>query len=57
MTSALRVANDGWEEVRRSVFTQQQLGAPLTRLPDVSPEEAARRSAVAKGLLALPHDP
>ncbi len=63
--AALRLASDAWEEVRRSPFVQQSLGAPLTRLPDLSFAEAARRAAVGKDLLArldgieidrLPHD-
>jgi uncharacterized protein (DUF885 family) len=62
---ALRIVDDAWEEVRRSVFIQQSLGAPITTLPQLSPGEAERRSAVGTSLLArvdaidpagLPHD-
>lgn len=63
--AAIRLASDAWEEVRRSPFVQQNLGDPLTRLPEVSFAEASRRAAVGKDLLVrlegldvdgLPHD-
>jgi uncharacterized protein (DUF885 family) len=62
---ALRLIDDAWEEVRRSLFVRQAMGAPLSSLPHVSLEECERRSAVGKALLArvdaidptgLPHD-
>jgi uncharacterized protein (DUF885 family) len=65
ITQALRVINDAWEELGRSPFVQQQLGVDLTRLPDLSFEEAERRSRVGRTLLerleatdldSLPHD-
>lgn len=51
MAQALRVVDDAWEELRRSPFVQQKLGITLTRLPDVSPFEAERRSRVGRSLL------
>jgi uncharacterized protein (DUF885 family) len=62
---ALRIVDDAWEELRRSLFVQLQLGVPPTRLPEVSLTEAERRSRVGRSLLdragainpdALPHD-
>jgi uncharacterized protein (DUF885 family) len=62
---ALRLIDDAWEELRRSVFVQQLQGVRPTRLPDLSFAEAERKSAVGRSLLAradaiaadrLPHD-
>jgi uncharacterized protein (DUF885 family) len=61
----LRIADDAWEELRRSPVVQQQLGIVPSRLPDVSLAEAERRSQVGRSLLervnaidsdTLPHD-
>ncbi|HKU13941.1 MAG TPA: DUF885 domain-containing protein [Steroidobacteraceae bacterium] len=65
LESATRVADAAWAELRRSIFVQQQLGEPLTQMPDVSFAEAQRRSKVGQSLLdrldsldesTLPHD-
>jgi uncharacterized protein (DUF885 family) len=62
---ALRIIDDGWEELRRGLFIQSQLGEPIARLPDLSLGEAERRSRVGRSLLSriqaldasgLPHD-
>lgn len=62
---ALRIADEAWEEVRRSLMVQIQLGAVPAHLPHISPEEAQRRSEVGRKLLeriaalkgeALSHD-
>jgi uncharacterized protein (DUF885 family) len=63
--SALRLIDDAWEELRRTVFVQQLQGVRPTRLPDLSFAEAERKSAVGRALVAraeaiatdrLPHD-
>lgn len=46
---ALGLANEGWEEVRRSPYTQQQLGATLTRLPHISFVPVARATNLRRG--------
>jgi uncharacterized protein (DUF885 family) len=51
LATALRIVDDAWEELRRGVFVQAELGHPLTRLPDFSQAEAERKSGVARGLL------
>jgi uncharacterized protein (DUF885 family) len=48
---ALRIAEDAWEEVRRSPFVQRQCGAALTALPNLSEEEASRRSEVGRSVV------
>jgi uncharacterized protein (DUF885 family) len=62
---ALRVIDEAWEELRRRPFVQQQLGAAPFRLPDLSLDEAQRRSRAGRSLLermdaiqmsTLPHD-
>jgi uncharacterized protein (DUF885 family) len=62
---ALRIVDDGWEEVRSSLFVQRQLGISPSRLPEVSLGESQRRSEVGLNLLrrldaldtsALPHE-
>lgn len=62
---AQRIAADAWEELRRSTFVQQALGAVPTSLPDLSLAEAQQRATVGRDLLtrldaldvaALPHD-
>lgn len=62
---ALRIVDDAWEELRGTFYVQTQLGMVPSRLPDVSPEEAQRRSLVGQSLLtrlkdididALPHE-
>jgi uncharacterized protein (DUF885 family) len=63
--AATRVADDAWEELKRTSYMQQRLGVVPSRLPDVSVAEAERRSGVGRMLLkrieaidlsALPHD-
>lgn len=49
--AALRIIDDAWEEVRGTPWVRTQLGAPLDRLPDISPAEAERRSRVGRSLL------
>jgi uncharacterized protein (DUF885 family) len=65
INKALGIADDAWEEARRSALVQARLGGTLAQLPDVSMEEAERRSRVGRALLermnaismdALPHD-
>jgi uncharacterized protein (DUF885 family) len=62
---ALRIVDDAWGELQRSLYVQQQLGIAQARLPDLSFAEASRRSEVGASLLrrmdsldttALPHD-
>jgi uncharacterized protein (DUF885 family) len=61
----LRIADDAWTELQRSLYVQQEIGAPLSCLPDLSLEDAERRSTVGRSLLqrinaldlnTLPHD-
>lgn len=49
--AALRIVDDAWEEVRGGPWVRTQLGAPLERLPDLSPAAAERRSRVGRSLL------
>ncbi len=49
--AAIRLAADGWEEVRRSLFVQQGMGVVPASLPDLSFAEAERRSRVGKAML------
>jgi hypothetical protein len=60
-----RVIDDAWDESRRSVYIQMRLGIAPAHLPDLSFEEAQRRSQVGQSLLdrlarlnedGLPHD-
>jgi uncharacterized protein (DUF885 family) len=51
LSAALRMIDDAWEELRRSVFVQTQMGLPLTGLPSLSPAEAERKSAVGRSLV------
>lgn len=62
---ALGIIEDAWRELRRRPFVQLRIGVVPTRLPDVSWDEAQRRSGVGRSLLrrldgldvsALPHD-
>jgi len=52
VSQALRIVDDAWDELRRSLVIQQHLGLPLVRLPDLSLEEAQRRSRVGHSLLS-----
>ena len=40
LSPALRIIDDAWEELRRSVFAQTQMGLPLTGLPNLTLAEA-----------------
>jgi uncharacterized protein (DUF885 family) len=51
LSAALRIVDDAWEELRRSVFVQTQLGLALTGLPSLSIAEAERKSAVGRSLV------
>ncbi|MFC4311623.1 DUF885 domain-containing protein [Steroidobacter flavus] len=62
---AQQIADDAWGELQRRAYVQAQMGAPLTRLPDLSLVEAERRSELGRSLLkrlegiewqTLPHD-
>lgn len=58
--AAMRIVEDAWEELRRSPFVQKQLGMAFVQWPDLSQEEAQRRSTIGKSLLeriaALPEE-
>lgn len=63
--AALRLIEDAWAELSRSVFVQHAMGITPKSLPDLSLAEAERKSAVGRSLLAranaidadsLPHD-
>jgi uncharacterized protein (DUF885 family) len=65
LNAGLRVADDAWDELRRTLYVQRRMGIIPARLPDLSLPEAQRRSEVGKSLLqriesieegALPHD-
>jgi uncharacterized protein (DUF885 family) len=65
LSAALRVADDAWEELKRTPYVQQRLGITPVGLLDVSLAEAERRSRVGGTLLkridsidldTLPHD-
>ena len=51
LATALRIVDDAWEEIRRSVYVQSQIGLPLTGLPCLSLTEAERKSNVGRSLL------
>lgn len=51
LSAALRIIDDAWEELRRSVFAQTQMGLPLTGLPNLTLAEAERKSAVGRSLV------
>lgn len=62
---AMALAHDAWAECARGAASWTSSGEPLRALPKVSPEEAARRAALGKDLLAraagidldaLPHE-
>lgn len=62
---ALQIVDDAWQELRRRTYIQLRLGETPARLPDISFEEAQRRSGIGRSLLAraarldenaLPHD-
>jgi len=48
---ALRIADEAWEEVRRSPMVQTQIGLVPAHLPQISLEESQRRSKVGAALL------
>jgi uncharacterized protein (DUF885 family) len=48
---ARRILADAWEEMRRSLHVQTQLGEVPSRLPDLSEDEANRRSRIGCDLL------
>ncbi len=65
LAAALRLIEDAWTELSRSVFVQQAMGRTPAALPDLSFAEAERKSLVGRELLAranaidadsLPHD-
>jgi uncharacterized protein (DUF885 family) len=65
LSLALRAVDIAWEELRRTPDVASSLGVLPARLPEVSPEEAARRSRVGGSLLerlariderTLPHE-
>lgn len=51
-STAHRIIADAWEEMRRSLHVQTQLEGVPTRLPDLSEDEADRRSRIGRDLLA-----
>ncbi len=51
VTAALAIADEAWQEIRRSNWVQQQLAEPPSRLPDLSFDESARRATVGAALL------
>lgn len=50
--TALRLLSDVWDEQRGSAYCQVQADGLISRLPDLSPQGAQRRSDSAKALLA-----
>ena len=48
---AILVLDDAYREYSQSAFVQEAIGAPLTSIPQVSHEDACRRSALGKSLL------
>lgn len=51
MNAARGIADDAWTELQRAPLVQMQRGLTPERLPDVSFEEAQRRSATGRGLI------
>ncbi len=51
LSTALRIIDDAWEELRRSVFVQIQIGLPMMGLPSLSVAEAERKSDVGRSLV------
>jgi uncharacterized protein (DUF885 family) len=52
LSTALRIMDDAWEELREGSWVKKQLGLPLDRLPDLSYAEAERRTKLGQSLLA-----
>ena len=48
---AILVLEDAYREYSQSAFVQEAIGAPLTSIPQVSYEDACRRSALGEALL------